>query len=405
MTEKVASKNYVLYFDKDKPHHLAFFQALLDRVEKYEPEALQPGGDLNDLWRAAVETKAPMPANPKAKPAPAAPVASSGAVDWGAMMAMAKKAGAKFPELVAAQGALESNWYKSTSGANNYFGLKGSGTTKQTKEFVNGKWVTIKDSFIDFASTEDCVSYLVDRWYKDYKGYKGVNNAKTRDEAAKMLVKEGYATDPSYAEKLIRLMNEKTPISSRPPAVQLQQGSSLLIVIPGADGPKKSPHDFGMKSADTHIVVNDINETARAFSHDGRVLWEVSALARGQGRDTEYRHRNADTPPGLYKIGDIYRDYERAGVNPPFDQTLMAYGWYTFDMVELENQEAKHGRAGICLHGGGSAIGWPGAWAPRQPLFATMGCVRMHNIDLRDKVLPLTKSGTVFISVYQEKLA
>jgi hypothetical protein len=71
-------------------------------------------------------------------------------------------------------------------------------------------------------------------------------------------------------------------------------------------------------------------------------------------------------------------------------------------MVELENQEAKYGRAGIALHGGGSANGWPGAWAPKQPLVSTHGCCRAHNIDLRDKILPLTKQGKVFISVFQE---
>lgn len=271
MTEKVASKSYVLYFDKDKPHHLAFFQALLDRVEKYEPEALQPGGDLNDLWRAAVETKAPMPANPKAKPAPAAPVASSGAVDWGAMMAMAKKAGAKFPELVAAQGALESNWYKSTSGTNNYFGLKGSGTTKQTKEFVNGKWVTIKDSFINFASTEDCVSYLVDRWYKDYKGYKGVNNAKTRDEAAKMLVKEGYATDPSYAEKLIRLMNENSKPASAP-ASPVKQNKPAAPPKEQEPGRVRPENPFTTRiSANFTLGELALNLEARRFEHQYQV--------------------------------------------------------------------------------------------------------------------------------------
>jgi hypothetical protein len=29
--------------------------------------------------------------------------------------------------------------------------------------------------------------------------------------------------------------------------------------------------------------------------------------------------------------------------------------------------------------------------------------VRMHNIDLRDKLLPLVMAGTVFVSVFQER--
>ena len=180
--------------------------------------------------------------------------------------------------------------------------------------------------------------------------------------------------------------------------------ASRLITIPSADGPKKSPYDFGFKQGDSHILVNDINETARAFSFEGKPLWTIPCLARGQGSDNEYRFRSTDTPPGLYRIGEIYKDYERAGSTPAFDRTLLAYGWYSFDLVELENQEAKHGRAGIMIHGGGSACGWPGAWAPKQSLFPTLGCVRLHNIDLRDKVLPLTKTGTVFVSVFQELL-
>jgi hypothetical protein len=167
-------------------------------------------------------------------------------------------------------------------------------------------------------------------------------------------------------------------------------------------GPKKKPQDFGFKSGDTHIIVNDISQIAKAYDFTGKLLWELPALARGQGSDFEFKLTNTDTPPGLYKIGTIYKDYENVGANPSYDRTLMAYGWYSFDLVELEGQEAKYGRAGIMVHGGGSACGWPGAWAPMQRLFSTHGCVRMHNQHLKDHLLPLTKKGTVFVSVYQE---
>ncbi len=167
-------------------------------------------------------------------------------------------------------------------------------------------------------------------------------------------------------------------------------------------GPKKRPQQFGFKQGDHHIIVNDVVEKAKCFSFDGKLLWELPALARGQGNDYEWRISNTDTPPGLYKIGTVYRDYEVAGDKPAFDRTLMAYGWYSLDMIDLEGQENGNGRAGIMLHGGGSACGWPGAWAPMQKLYATHGCVRMHNIHLRDKVVPLLKTGSIFISVFQE---
>ena len=128
--------------------------------------------------------------------------------NWDGVYAAGKKAGAKFPELVAAQWALESGYGKHVSGENNFFGLKGSGTTRSTKEYINGKWITISDSFIDFPDLETCVYYLVERWYKDFNVYQGCNRANTREDAARRLVKEGYATDPAYADKLIKLMNQ-----------------------------------------------------------------------------------------------------------------------------------------------------------------------------------------------------
>src|SRR5690349_995806 len=45
-----------------------------------------------------------------------------------------------------AQAALESAWGRSAPG-NNLFGIKGNGQQQETKEFVNGKWITVVDGF------------------------------------------------------------------------------------------------------------------------------------------------------------------------------------------------------------------------------------------------------------------
>ena len=157
-----------------------------------------------------------------------------------------------------------------------------------------------------------------------------------------------------------------------------------------------------VKAGDSYLLVNDRDEDMEAYDHSGTFLWKVPCLARGQGADTEWRHTGTDTPPGLYKLGTVYRDWEK-NPNPPRDATLMAYGWYSYDMVELEGQEKKVGRAGIMLHGGGTGCGWPGAWAPRQTLLPTLGCVRVHNAVLRERILPLYEQGTVYVGVFQEK--
>jgi len=305
---------------------------------------------------------------------------------WDECFQIARRLGARYPELVAAQCCLESGFGQFHAGKNNVLGIKGSGTATTTQEWYDGQWVTIKAGFIDFPSLAACIDYLVTRWYKDYRHFKGINNMPNRYAAARALKSQGYATDPEYSIKLSKLMKEYAPEST----------TTAMI------GPKKRPQDFGFKAGDHHLIVNDANETMKAFSYEGELLWEIPCLARGQYSDFEWRIQSSDCPPGLYKLGTVYRDYDRVGDKPAFDRTLMAYGWYTFDMIELENQEVENGRAGICLHGGGSANGWPGAWAPKQPLVPTLGCCRTFNIDLRDKILPLTKQGTVYISVFQE---
>ena len=189
----------------------------------------------------------------------------------------------------------------------------------------------------------------------------------------------------------------RAAVSPPPP-----QADERPPVVPGMVGPSKTPRDFGFSGTDSHVVVNDGSETAKAFDVAGRLLWEIPALARGQGRENQYKENSTDTPPGIYRIAKkVYRDYEQ-DPNPSYSADRCSYGWYSFDLEDLEMQERRFGRAGIMVHGGGTACGWPGAWAPRQPLHSTLGCVRLHNQDLRDKLLPLVEQGTVYVSVYQE---
>lgn len=127
---------------------------------------------------------------------------------WAGVKQAAAKAGAKFPQVVAAQWALESGWGKHTSGKNNYFGIKGrkgESSLVETTEFIGGIEQKVDAWFKDFSSLQACVTELVTKWYKDYKDMKGVNRASSPEECASLLVKEGYATDPAYATKLIAL--------------------------------------------------------------------------------------------------------------------------------------------------------------------------------------------------------
>ena len=138
---------------------------------------------------------------------------TSGNLDYSSVVGLAKQAGAKYPQLVAAQWALESGWGKSPSGKNNYFGIKATGneagTSKQTWEVYGGKEVTETARFKDYDTPLAGVQDLVSKWHSDYKGYTGVNNAPDAYSAADMLRSQGYATDPAYAAKLKKIMKDQ----------------------------------------------------------------------------------------------------------------------------------------------------------------------------------------------------
>lgn len=223
-----------------------------------------------------------------------------------------------------------------------------------------------------------------------YDGFSG--NKATIDPGALRAALE--ATRQAINGRSIKQLGLEPP-AFKPPEKPVEAGMPKTTKEDGMTGPKmRAP----MKPGDTYLLVNDNSNTVEAYDHENKLLWKKPCDAAGvNGRD--WTRRNADTPPGLYKVGKIYRDYEKYGNMPSHTDELRAYGWYSFDMIELENQEAKHGRAGIMLHGGGGT--WGNAWKPYQTLHLTNGCIRMRNADLRDFVLPRCEMGTVYIGVYQ----
>lgn len=80
--------------------------------------------------------------------------------------------GAKFPEVVAFQWALETGWGKQASGKNNVFGVKAlpgqKGTVRTTKEDFGKGNETYKDKFLDYDTEEDSVRDRLNRpkWKK-----------------------------------------------------------------------------------------------------------------------------------------------------------------------------------------------------------------------------------------------
>jgi hypothetical protein len=174
---------------------------------------------------------------------------------------MAKKAGSRWPELVAAQWACESGWGSHTSGKNNFFGIKGKGTKRTTQEWDGAKFITIVDEFKDYSSPEECVKDLIDKWYLDYKDYRGVNNCSTRESAARELVKQGYATDPLYANKLIDLMSKNTA-----PRESLKKMTGIISLVNAAKFFKGEKHQIeALEALEEALTDEQLEAFAKAY--------------------------------------------------------------------------------------------------------------------------------------------
>lgn len=160
-------------------------------------------------------------------------------------------------------------------------------------------------------------------------------------------------------------------------------------------GPKYNPRYYGAQDGDYHLVVSAATNTAKMYRYpEGNPLWEVPALPTGQ--HANWRANQGDTPPGTYKLGDIWRQYKD---NPShYDRP---YGHICFDMVDLEGHEDDNGRGGVAIHGGGSGLPGTQYWDKKQPLLPTHGCVRMHNEDLY-KIEECYEKSDVYVSVYQD---
>ncbi|HEX8703970.1 MAG TPA: glucosaminidase domain-containing protein, partial [Myxococcaceae bacterium] len=113
-----------------------------------------------------------------------------------------------------AQAALESGWGKSglATKGNNFFGIKGEGPAGHvlmpTKEFLNGKWVTVNAKFRKYDSPQGSFADH-GKFLRENKRY--ANAFKHTDNAAQFareIHKAGYATDPAYSDKLISMIRQ-----------------------------------------------------------------------------------------------------------------------------------------------------------------------------------------------------
>mgnify|MGYP000895216691 FL=1 len=145
------------------------------------------------------------------------------------------------PSITAAQAILESGWGSSELAKtpnNNLFGIKNSEdwhgeiVTVPTQEYLNGDYITVNAAFRKYASWNDSVVdhakfFTSTEWRKD--NYRKVVNETDYRIAAQELKNAGYATDPNYPGKLIRLIEayklyEWDAVSNATNSVQENEG-------------------------------------------------------------------------------------------------------------------------------------------------------------------------------------
>ena len=156
---------------------------------------------------------------------------------WSHAVDAARSIGVR-PQFMVGQAALESGWGKHEirnadgSGTHNLFGVKagrgwnGPSVEKTTTEYVNGVAHKTSAKFRVYASYGEA--------FKDYAKLIGGNpryagvmaQAQDAQGFARGLQQAGYATDPSYADKLVRVINSTTmrqSLAYAPPAQPLPQ--------------------------------------------------------------------------------------------------------------------------------------------------------------------------------------
>ena len=107
-----------------------------------------------------------------------------------------------YPSTVLAMAALESGY---NLNAETLFGIKGEGQVLDTTEYIDGKYVNVKDSFKLYPSISASVQGLYD--LRQIERYHPACECVEWEEECRQIQKCGYATDPEYSDKLISIIN------------------------------------------------------------------------------------------------------------------------------------------------------------------------------------------------------
>ena len=192
-----------------------------------------------------------------------------------------------YPSTVLAMAALESGY---NLNAETLFGIKGEGQVLDTTEYINGKFVNVKDSFKLYPSISASVQGLYD--LMQIERYHPACECVEWEEECRQIQKCGYATDPEYSDKLISIIN----------SYQLTMFNSLDNMVVNEDETPKN------------TVQNESEEITEYTVQCGDNLWNIvkdfynltdnSAIATKVDEIATYN--NIENPSIIY-VGQILK--------------------------------------------------------------------------------------------------
>ena len=192
-----------------------------------------------------------------------------------------------------AQAILESNWGKSTLAlqANNLFGIKGdyngASFTIETKDFVDGVVKYVTSTFRKYPSWSESVAdhsafFSSSEWRKEK--YSAVIGETDYKKAAGALYAAGYATDPDYAAKLIKLIETNDLQQWDVPETETEEETTMakmkyeiitdIKLADGYCGSYRNGKPEGVvlhEPANTGLIQNQINYELRDPENNGIV--------------------------------------------------------------------------------------------------------------------------------------
>lgn len=151
------------------------------------------------------------------------------------------------PRVIVAQAAQETGWGRSAPN-NNYFGIKShgksGGTSLPTHEIINGKRVSLNQSFRGYNSPSDSVSGYADFINKNPR-YTSFRGAKDLQSQLDELQKSGYATDPNYSRS-VGSIARSIPLNPALQAIEQTaprplDAPSRLALAPQRAAPRQQP--------------------------------------------------------------------------------------------------------------------------------------------------------------------